>query len=208
MPVIGHADDGLFWKKHPEKVEIVTKLTPFYEYHNRIIVFSPLHQGYERIKPDALYWGLEGWFVRSYNKDNNWLLDGEFRMGYNFLYNKVDHVTPFAGIGYIQDFTRHHHHHHKPGIVYGTMGFLYDHEFNSVFTLGVNLKGLLGGPDSKKHFNWGSPVGGVDMALPITFRFGRHRHWDLRLEPFTTYLHGSHACAYYMGSRCTIGHRF
>ena len=208
VPVLGHTDDGSFWEKQPENVEIVTKVTPFYEYHNRMVVFSPTHQAYERIKPDDMYWGIEGWYVRADNKHKNWLLNGEFRVGHNYLYNLVDHVTPFAGVGYIQDFSKHYHNYHKPGIVYGTVGMLYDHEFNSVFTLGVNLKGLVGGPASKKHFNWGSPVVGADMSIPITFRLGHNRHWDLRLEPFNTYLYGTHACAYYVGSRCTVGYRF
>src|SRR6185503_2373522 len=32
----------------------------FYEYHNRVILFQPSHQGYERIKPKAFYVGVEG----------------------------------------------------------------------------------------------------------------------------------------------------
>jgi hypothetical protein len=213
MPVFGHTAESSSWKKSPTKIEVVTKTTPFYEYHNRVILFSPTHQGYERIKPDSLYWGIEGWISYFYNssrdmKHHKWLMDSEARVGYNFFYNQVDHLTPFVGIGYIQDFSKCYHKEHKPGIIYGAVGFLYDHEFNSVFNLGLNLKGFMGGADTKKHFNWGSPVLGADMSLPVTFRFGHHRHWDLRLEPFNTYLYGSHASAYYVGSRCTLGYRF
>lgn len=207
VPVLGHTDDGSFWKTHPEKVEVMAKVIPFYEYHNRMVVFLPWHQAYERIKPDAIYWGVEAWYTHVDNKDHNWLLDAEARVGYNLVYNKIDHVTPFAGVGYIQDFSKHYHKYHKPGIVYGTVGMLYDHEFNSVFTLGMNLKGLIGAPAKKKHY-WGSPVVGADVAIPITFRLGKRRHWDLRLEPFNTYLYGAHAHAYYLGTRCTLGYRF
>jgi hypothetical protein len=133
-------------------------------------------------------------------------------------------VTPFVGLGFFKDLrsehsniwvvedgiVTHHHHHSKmkPGIVYGTFGFLYDHEFNSIFTLGVNLKGLIGGPVNKKHFNWGSPVGGFDIAVPITFRFGHKRHWDARIEPFNIYLHGTNTTRNYFGFRSTVGYRF
>jgi hypothetical protein len=192
LPLFGYADEG-----HP-------KTTPFYEYHNRVALFSPSHQTYERIKPDALYWGLEGWLVPTIN--NNGLLDAEFRMGYNFFYNGVDHLTPFAGMGYIENFSKHHH--HKLGIAYGTVGFLYDHEFGSVFNMGINVKGLIGGQAGKKHLNLGSPVIGADIAVPLTLRFGRHRHWDCRIEPFYTYLHGVNVSADYVGFRSTLGYRF
>ena len=210
IPIAGYTDGGSFEKTSSSKKNGATKTTPYHEYHNRVIIFDPAHQGYERIKPDDLYWGIEGWLVYTENNHRHFLVNGEARMGYNFFYNGTCHLTPFAGVGYIQDFAKRHHHlhTHKPGIVYGTVGFLYDHEFGDVINVGVNLKGLLGGPTNRKHFNWGSPVVGADLAVPITFRFGRNRHWDFRIEPFNTYLYGSHASAYYVGFRNTIGYRF
>lgn len=201
LPMFGYSDGG--YSHTP------TKTTPFYEYHNRMAVFFPAHQTYEKIKPNDLYWGLEAWVIptanRKYGKN---LFDAEVRMGYNFFYNNVDHLTPFAGVGFIQNSSKHHSDHWRSGIVYGAVGFLYDHEFGDVFNMGVNVKGLIGGPVSKKSPGWGSPVVGADIAVPLTFRFGRHRHWDYRLEPFNTYLHGPHAYAYYVGFRSTVGYRF
>ncbi len=187
-----------------------TKEPHFIQYHNRVILFSPFHQGYERIKPDAFYAGVEGFLAYCDNKErNNFLLNTEVRMGYNFFLNGRDHLTPIAGVGFVENFFRHHKHtQHKPGIVYGTMGFLYDHEFNTIFNLGINVKFLVGGPIGKKHFEWGSPVVGTDISLPITFRFGRHRHWDCRIEPFNMYLHGSHGSQNYSGFRNSLGYRF
>ncbi len=176
--------------------------TPFIEYNNRMSVFSPLHQVYERTKPNAFYAGVEGWFACP------GVAEGDLRMGYNFFWNGRDHFTPFAGVGVFKDIHHHHHHHSKPAIVYGAAGFLYDHEFTSWFTLGLNVKGMLGGAVSEKHFDWGSPVGGADVALPITFRFGKLRHWDYRIEPFNICLHGSNATQNYFGFRNTIGYRF
>lgn len=196
----------------------------YMEYHNRIAVFTPWHQAYERIQTDAFYVGFEWWAVpaissKTKHGHDELIMESELRMGYNYFYNGVDHVTPFVGVGYFKDLRKehgwfwddkHHRHHEgqKAGIVYGVFGFLYDHEFNSVFTMGVNLKGIIGGPVNHKHHHWGSVVGGVDVSVPITFRFGPKRHWDIRLEPFDIYLHGSELSRNYFGGRSTIGYRF
>lgn len=207
------ADEKVTTTKVSIKTETLEE-TPFIEYHNRAILFMPLHQGYERIKNNDLYWGLEAWLSPLLNHKKHQLLNGEFRMGYNFFYNGRDHVTPFAGVGFIQDyhFTRHHHHyhtHHQAGLVYGTVGVLYDHEFTSVFNLGLRAKGLIGGPTHDHHHKkWGSPVIGADVSLPITFRFGRNRHWDFRVEPFNTYLYGPDHSTNYVGFRNSLGYRF
>ncbi len=211
LPFLGMAEEA----EHKNK-------TPFIEYHNRMMVFSGLHQCYERIKPNALYAGVDSWVLPVV--EDTWVVEGEFRMGYNFFYNGRDHFTPLAGVGYVQDLeetTRKSYmlvngqwieidssKERKPGIVYGTMGFLYDHEFNTVFNLGLRAKGLIGGPVDTDHFNWGSPVVGCDISLPITFRFGRHRHWDYRIEPFDLFLAGQNASRNYFGFRGGVAYRF
>lgn len=198
--------------------------TPFIEHHNRIVVFCPLHQAYERIKPDVFYVGVEGWFTGAFSKTYTVIAEGELRMGYNFFYNGRDHLTPVAGVGVFKDYREHHsyawerdeygywHSHHTqhkmPLIRYGMIGFLYDHEFNSIFNLGANLKGMIGGGGSSKHFKWGSPVLGFDVTLPITFRFGHKRHWDARIELFDIYMHGFDISRNYFGFRSTVGYRF
>ena len=184
-----------------------TKKPHFYEYHNRMIVFAPFYQGYERIKPDAFYVGVEGIFTPIWpQKHEAWLINEELRMGYNFFCNGRDHVTPFAGAGYLEV----SHHNHGINIGYGTLGFLYDHEFNTIFNLGLNGKILMGSPVAGKHHlkNWGSFVIGSNVSLPITFRFGHHRHWDFRIEPFNIYLRGSKASETFWGFANSIGYRF
>ena len=204
MTLLGHADqvDGTNPAKKTDEVH-------FMEYHNRVVVFAPNHQAYERLKTDAFYVGVEGYLVPVTSKNHNSLLDAELRMGYNYFCNGRDHFTPFLGAGYVQNFYEQHRHtYHRPGVVYGTVGFLYDHEFNTIFNLGFNAKFLLGGPVNEKRFDWGSPVVGVDASIPITFRFGHKRHWDYRIEPFKMYLHGSQASQNYFGFRNTLGYRF
>ena len=195
-----------FSKQEEPNLSSATGQPPFFEYHNRIILFSPLHLGYERIKPKDLYWGIEGWAVPLKNSQSNLFMDIEGRMGYNFFYNGRDHFTPFAGVGYLQDFSKKEY--HRPGVTYGTIGFLYDHEFNSVFNMGFNVKSLIGGAVSHDRLNWGSPVLGVDIALPLTLRFGHNRHWDYRIEPFNTYIHGTEAYFNCLGCRNSIAYRF
>jgi hypothetical protein len=218
LPFCGYANS--------ESKASTAEKTPFIEYHNRFAVFTFNHQVYERIKPDAFYVGLEGWITESMvtNKNHSALIaEGECRLGYNLFYNGRDHLTPFIGGGVFQDLEKYHVHrverrndgnlwllisrHKLPLIGYGTLGVLYDHEFNSIFTLGMNVKGILGG-SKHSHLEWGSPIFGVDGALPITFRFGNKRHWDLRMEPFDIYLHGSKISRNYLGFRSSFGYRF
>lgn len=194
---------------------------PFREYHNRISVFYPYHQAYERIKPDAFYVGVEGWVTGTLPK-NRALGEVELRMGYNFFYNGRDHLTPVAGVGVLKEtnirvwkfavddagFIRISNEVRAPAVIYGMIGCLYDHEFNSIFNLGLNVKAMIGGPSNKRHFDWGCPVGGIDVAMPITFRFGHNRHWDVRIEPFNTALFGTKNSRNYFGFRNTIGYRF
>ncbi len=192
--------------------------TPYIEYNNRMAVFTPWHVTYERTKVDAFYAGLEAWATPAlFHHHNRIIAEGEFRLGYNYFWNGRDHFTPFAGIGYFKEtnerwcwWQKHHHIHGstKAGVLYGTIGVLYDHEFTDVFNLGFNVKGLVGGPVSHRHHHWGSPVFGIDVAVPFTFRFGYKKHWDVRIEPFDIYLHGSKHHENYFGGRSTIGYRF
>ncbi len=206
LSALGYADQP---SSTDNKSADQTKKTPFVEYDNRIL-FLPLHIGYERIKPNAVYVGIEGYLTPLVNKGNESLLwDAEFRLGYNFFFKGRDHLTPIVGLGYVQDFFEHDDHTiHKPAVLYGLIGFLYCHEFNAKFNLGFNSKFLMGGPLSQKRFDWGSPVMGADISVPITFRFGKRKNWDYCLEPFTMYLHGSKTQQWFVGFRSSFGYRF
>ncbi|MBS0615502.1 MAG: hypothetical protein JSR58_03000 [Verrucomicrobia bacterium] len=217
----GTALTTLTFAEEPAKT---VQTTPFIEYNNRMFCFSTNQIGYERIKPHSIYAGIDIWYLSMLTSHNFDHLVGEieFRMGYNFFYNGRDHFTPVGGIGYFQDAGilhsgksngifkfRHFEESHIPGIFYGMGGFLYDHEFNTIFNMGLNLKAMLGGQTgSKKHHSWGSTVYGVDVGVPFTFRFGHRRHWDIRIEPFNVYMHGSQFHRNYFGFRGTVGYRF
>lgn len=233
IAALAHADQPGYRAKQPVNHKNGIKRVPpeFIQYNNRMMVFTPWHQGYERIENDAFYFGLEGyvtpvvaWPHHHHHHRHRWnaLFNAEMRFGYNCFYNGRDHLTPFIGAGYVEQyFRRHHHHHHdhhhndhhhsrhhRPGVAYGTLGFLYTHEFNTIFNLGFNAKFILGGPVDHKHPKWGSPVVGADVSMPWTFRFGPDRHWDVRLEPFYMVLHGPKETQNYFGGRSNVGYRF
>lgn len=192
--------------------------TPYIEYNNRMVCFYPTHQAYERIKPNDLYVGLEGWVLAGKKA----AAEAELRMGHNYFWNGRDHFTPVAGVGIFKTLHKHAHfageqwifglptpHHTRPALVYGMVGFLYEHEFASVFSWGINVKLMAGAQAGHhSHHNWGSIIGGVDGAMPFTFRFGKERHWDIRLEPFYIYFQGKNALEQFTGIRTGIGYRF
>lgn len=203
MNALGHADQTASEGEEPVNQK---KEPRFIEYHNRVNLFTPGHQIYERIKPDALYVGVERFKINLWNQGRkNELTDFELRIGYNHFYNGRDHLTSFSGMGYLED---NRPRHHKPAILYWTTGFLYDHEFNSIFNLGCNMKVLFGGPLGEKHDLWGSFVFASYISVPITFRFGYKRHWDFRIEPFNLALHGTNMRQDYLGGLSTLGYRF
>jgi hypothetical protein len=155
---------------------------------------------------------LPPFVMGSHDRSQEALGEFEVRFGYNYFFNGRDHLTPFAGLGVIS-LERRAYGSFIDGskyeiIIYAVMGFLYDHEFNSVFNLGVNVKGFAGRGSRHTLFNIGSKAVGADVAIPITFRFGHKRHWDFRLEPFGIYIQGSRGSQTYYGARSTIGYRF
>ena len=191
----------------------------YHQYHNRMSVFTPTHILYERIRPNALYVGVE--YYETYVdiesekriiKRNTHFSEFEYRMGYHFLLNGRDHLIPILGVGFFNsekyDKWFHNPHHGVPLTGYVTGGFMYNHEFNSIFNLGVNFKPFVGYADSNENFIGKQAIGGFDISLPITFRFGSNRHWDLRLEPFSVFMFSSDSWINAIGQRSTLGYRF
>lgn len=221
LPILAHAD-GELALQDSNTPSMQNPPAVYLQYNNRMAVFGPLHQVYERIQPKAFYAGVEAWLLglAHANFKANAIGEAELRLGYNFFYNGRDHVTPFVGAGAIKNYHihgldlliqregSHHRFTRLPTVAYGVIGFLYDHEFNTVVNLGFNLKGIIGGGTKKRPHDWGSPVVGFDAALPLTFRFGYQRHWDIRIEPFDIYLHGTNITVNYFGFRSTLGYRF
>jgi len=192
-------------EKQPKEEVAPQPVAP--QYDNRF-GFSYDRLVYERTKPKAMYFGVDAWVGMVWNHarhHNHWdaIAEGEIRLGYNLFYNGRDHVTPLVGVGYLYDNVGRFHH---ARFAYATAGFLYSHEFNTVFGWGLNLKGLAGqqvGKSEPKKFAWG-----VDVAVPIIFRFSHYRHWDVTLEPYFIYMSFTHRHQGVVGGRGTIGYRF
>ncbi len=211
LATIGRADETIVEKVFKE--EKIEKVSKFIQYNNRVMLFTPAHIGYERIKPNGMYVGVEAFqspvFNKKYKKE---FVDVELRLGHNSFYNGKDHFTPFimlggAGANHTRSFFNIDYQFKNWGTVYGGAGFLYTHECDSIFNIGVNAKLLLGGCVCQKDKKLGSPLVGMDVAVPFTFRFGNHKHWDFRLEPFFFGLKGQGSVGY-LGWRNSLGYRF
>jgi hypothetical protein len=185
------------------EVKITTTDKPLPVYYNRMN-FNLSRLGYERIRNDAMYFGIEAWYLLTFGPIpfERTIGEAEARVGYNFFFHEDDRFTPIVGVGYFKEFV----HHHKQGIIYGTIGVLYEHRFSNLFDLGVNLKLLVGG-DQGRH-RWGSPVWGYDISAPLTFHFGERRNWDFRLEPFYIQMFAHNNTHNFGGGRSAFGYRF
>jgi hypothetical protein len=209
---LGHADEAILEKVF--KKEKTGTLPPPLQYHNRAMLFTPAHIGYERIKLNDTYWGIEAFESPVFNKHKKKsFANAELRVGHNFIYSGANFFTPFLMVGCAgANSTRHFfdidYRFKEWGVVYGGAGFLYTRQFDPIFNLGLNAKLLLGGSVHQKHKKLGSPTIGTDIAIPFTFRFGRHQRWDFRLEPFFFGLYGQKGSVGYLGWRNSLGLRF
>lgn len=176
---------------------------PAYEHR---INFDLLRLGYEHIKPDAFYVGVECWYLFGFNSHGfrPVLGEAEARLGYNFSLNPSNTITPYIAGGYFRSFGSGK----KQEIVYPSLGFRYEHIFGTTFNLGLNLEGMLGSSLDNKQTSWGDPIWGVDAGLPFTWRFTKKRNWDVRLEPFFTGWFGKNTEGLFGGLRGAIGYRF
>jgi hypothetical protein len=218
---------------YPTSVEEIIDYA--YHYPNRMVVFNLYYLSYEHIEPDSVYVGLSYWksypliaHTPHRHLPIGKISNGEFDLGYHFYYLSKDHFTPLVGIGVFNDSTKtrivytertshtnglpktttvvSHKNVHLSPIAYGTVGFLYEHEFNNRVSLGFNLRGMVGRPTKHKH--WGSRVIGYHLDVPLTLRLGKTRHWDLRLDPFYINLEGQRFTQEYFGFNNSIGYRF
>jgi hypothetical protein len=176
-------------------------------YHHRIgFGFNQLV--YERIMPNRMYLGLDASSppVISHSRHQKFfssLVEAELRIGYNLLYNNADFITPIVGGGYLFE---NYGEFKRAKFAYVTIGFLYLHEFDSVFSWGFNLKPLAGQQISRnapKKFVWG-----VDLAMPFVFRFGSQQEWDFILKPIYLYLESHHRHQGAFAGLATAGYRF
>jgi len=159
--------------------------------------------GYELTALNNLYLGIEGLYavgnadirlkkndiVIHKSKSFGYFANAEARAGYNISNENTKnfHLTPFLGIGgywikpsnnYVENW------------LYATGGLRFDFLWNDSFDFGLNLKAMRSlAYEQKVNFhkvhshdhsnNWGY---GIDV--PLTWRLGETRQWNIQLDPY------------------------
>jgi hypothetical protein len=186
--------------------------------------FGLLNVGYERIKPDSVYVGVDAklnpvWSTKT-NGSNEYRLDhfinAEFRVGYNKTLNALDSATLYVGMGHtiyslekVSGNTKY--------LSTGCMGIKYLHAFGDTFKMGVHLKGSLGFShqryqlDDKKDNLMAVKVEDSawipEIGLPMTWIVGADRNWEIQFEPYYLQIPNLKK-THLLGSRLTLGYSF
>lgn len=191
-----------------------TKAAVNTNYNNRLYFV----EGYERIEKNSCYFGIIGWISPNYlSSSDSWLVEGEARLGYTADFKKHTTFTVFGAGGYLNDFKRSHTHtraylrhmkEHTLEYAYGAIGLNTNHEFNALFNLGLNLKGMVGKGTIGSRFHDNEWTYGIDVGLPLTFRFGYQRRYDIAYEPFYIFLKSNYDESSYLGNRLFISYRY
>jgi len=169
-------------------------------------MYYGLRAGYDFLRPNSLYAGVDFLYafgrlhIKAYKGKIDFFKDhtrgvvsnGELRLGYNFRGEKPFYFTPYAGIGgYHLRPTRSIH--YVQNWLYLAAGMRAEHEVNSTFNIGLNLKGMKAlylEQRVKKHHKYAasyhksSNALGYEISVPLTIRMGYERNWDLRAEPY------------------------
>lgn len=185
-----------------EKVETDTTIP---QYDNRIN-FSLSRLGYERLKSNDVYVGLQEWFtlLNAWNRRAHWTNELEARVGYNLCFEEKDRLTPMIGGGFFKYYSKNN----SQGIGYGLVAVFYEHTVNRLFSMGLNLKGTVGASKHEKSESLGNPILGYQVDIPFTFRFGKKRNWDYRIAPFYLSMNGKNRKISTYGFYGEFGYRF
>ena len=176
--------------------------------------------GYEHLKKDSIYFGVDGTFaagrakdelVSTTEKEHRTALWGnaESRLGYNFGGDSF-RISPFVGIGW--DYYRPTT---KVSLsfdwFYGTAGFKSTKAITDIFDLGLNAKAMYNFRPSvnadKISVHGKGQSWGYELGLPLTWHVDQAKNWDVQLEPYfaqlSTKLHDKQA-----GGRLMFNYKF
>ncbi len=116
--------------------------------HEHRVNFGFVNLGYERIKNDSIYTGLESKLTTVWNtsgtktKPLDHFINWEVRLGYNHSATDSDIFVPYLGTGFsvysVQKIDGN-----VKSWSYGTAGIKYFHQFGPIFEMGIHLKGYL-----------------------------------------------------------------
>ncbi len=171
--------------------------------------------GYEHLKKDSIYFGIDGTFAAGRVKDkieakatvkdvaaeltigpshDRTALFGnaESRIGYTFGGNSFT-LSPFVGSGWsYQKFDT------KSDIwadwFYGTAGFKSNFDVTDIFGIGLNAKAVYNfaanahTPVGKAIMDGVDRTWGYELGLPLTWHLGESKNWDIQMEPYFSQL--------------------
>jgi hypothetical protein len=114
--------------------------------HEHRINFGFLNLGYERIKDNSIYTGLDVKMTSVLYSDANkkdpldYFVNAELRMGYNNALSESDRITPYLGIGF-SVFSLQNKVDKVKNWTYASIGAKYFHQFGPIFEMGIHIKG-------------------------------------------------------------------
>ncbi len=187
-------------------------------------IYYGLTAGYEFLRPNALYLGIEGLYalgrmhIKAQHQKTKIYQDhvpgtfanAELRLGYNFHLPESFYLTPFIGFGgyHVRPIRSIHY---VQNWLYVAMGMKTEYEVNPDFSVGVNLTGTHAvylEQRIKKHkyssfYHNNTNVFGYEISFPLTLKIGDTKNWALRLEPYYLKLN-SHSDANAVGGKLTF----
>ncbi len=190
--------------------------------------FWGLGLGYEYLKPDAVYFGIDilaissevDFNASSHDHSLSWheadkgFGNLEVRLGLTLA--PMDWmVTPFLGTGIYDIYALDHHNKEgfKEDLPYVTGGLNSRYAFNCTFELGLNLK-VLRTFSAKQTFRYSAGTftthnntWGGEIGVPFDWHIGCSKKWDIQLEPYFLTLNFSGTQNVY-GTRLLFGYRF
>jgi hypothetical protein len=116
--------------------------------HEHRVNFGFVNVGYERIKSDSIYTGVETKLTTVWNttgtksKPLDHFINWEVRLGYNHSVSDSDFFVPYLGTGFSMYSVQKLDGNVKSWS-YGTAGLKYFHQFGPIFEMGIHLKGYL-----------------------------------------------------------------
>lgn len=181
-------------------------------------VFGGLRVGYDGLKPQAFYFGMDGLIAAGERSHRHWKAEHtplfaniEQRYGYTFqspIFAKST-ITPFAGMGWYYMGNKSEA---SVNWFYGAAGLKMNQRFSENFDIGFNLKAMYAFAERLKT-NWYHSSfelknhWGYEVGLPLTLHVGESKKWDLQFQPYLIKLdvnRGSHI----IGARMEAGYNF
>jgi hypothetical protein len=192
--------------------------------HEHRINFGLVNLGYERIKSDSIYVGIDVNLNAFWNPngkvDNTYRLDhslnGEIRVGYNLSLSVRDSVRPYISLGHTV-YSLEKAHGNTKNLSLGSGGIKYLHQFSDTFEMGIHLKGSVGfaqkrylldeTKDSLMVVNVDNSVWVPEFGIPMNWHVGQNKNWEIQFEPYYIQIPNLDR-THIMGSRLALGYRF